>query len=76
MVVLVSMLAGTGASCGTPCETPVALSCCEGGCNGDAGTPALCGPAGWSCPPGAIAAGDCPSTPKFCSGALSGPGGG
>lgn len=57
------------AGCGSPCETPAPLSCCNGGCNGDSSTAALCGPAGWTCPPGSVARGQCPAGQPFCGGA-------
>jgi hypothetical protein len=64
---MVLALLGVSVGC-TPCETPVPLSCCVGGCNGDVLTPAVCGSGGWSCPAGSVAPGSCPSGSRFCGG--------
>ncbi len=62
------LLLGLGTGCGSPCETPVPLSCCVGGCNGNMLTPAVCGSGGFTCPAGAVAPGSCPSGSLFCGG--------
>jgi hypothetical protein len=68
--IMAVLFLGTLASgCGNDCQTPVPVSCCVGGCDGDTLTPAVCEPSGLSCPAGSVAPGDCPATPPFCSGA-------
>ena len=70
-IMAVCILGALAASCGNDCTTPVPLSCCVGGCDGDTLTPAVCGPSGLACPTGSVPPGDCPSTPPFCSGRLT-----
>ena len=56
-----SFLATAVLGCNTPCDTPVAVSCCEEGCRSDIGVSATCGPSGWTCPPGSVLPSQCPS---------------
>lgn len=68
-IMAVLFLGILASACGNDCQTPVALSCCVGGCSGDTTTTAVCGPSGLSCPSGSVPPGECPSSPPFCSGA-------